>query len=189
MALAICEADDFVLDRRAIARAAPRYRAGIDGGAMRIRADDAMGLGGGAGDVARALRRSDGRRQRGKELGLCVAVLDFEPLPIDRQAVESWRSSGFQPRKVEARRVETSRERHGRLIAEAPGRRAVVAEMDYAAKECAGGDDDGSTGERAAVGELDPCDGARLGRDSRAASPSTSVRFGVFARSSCIARR
>ena len=45
---------------------------------MRIRADDAMGLGGGAGDVAGELRRGDRRRQRGKELRLRIAVLDFK---------------------------------------------------------------------------------------------------------------
>ena len=38
--------------------------------------------------------------------------------------------------------------------------------MDDAAKEGAGGDDDGSAGESAAVGELDPPNGAGLGHDS-----------------------
>ena len=61
VAVPVGEADHLVLDRGTIARTAPGDRAGIDGGAMRIRSDDAMGFGGGAGDVAGKLRRRDRR--------------------------------------------------------------------------------------------------------------------------------
>ena len=50
-------------------------------------------------------------------------------------------------------------------IAEAPGRRALVAEMDHSAQEGAGGQHDGGAGDDAAVGELDSRDGAAFGHD------------------------
>ena len=94
--------------------------------------------------------------QRGEEFGLGIAVLDLEPLPVDRRAVEARRRPGLEPREGEPGRVETARKRHRGLIAEAPGRRALVAEMDHSAKERAGGQDDRAAADCAAVGELDP---------------------------------
>ena len=105
MAVAIGEADHLVLDRRTIAWAAPGDRARIDGGAMRIRLDDAMGLGGGAGDVARELRRRDRGRHRGEEFRLWIAKLDLEALPVDGCAVEPGRGSGLEPRRARSRRA------------------------------------------------------------------------------------
>src|SRR5271170_3541254 len=134
---------------------------------MRIRAHDAMGLRRGAGDMAWQLRRGDRGRQRGEELRLRIPVLDLEPRPVDRQAVEPRRSPGLEPRKGESGRVETLRELDRGLIAETPRRRALVAEVDYSAKERAGGQDDGPAGERAAVGELDAVDRAGRRKDAR----------------------
>ena len=95
VAVAIGEADHLVLDRRTIAWAAPGDRARIDGGAMRIGADDAMGLGRGAGDVAGELRRRDPCRQRREEFRLGIAVLDLELHPsrsLSRRAEAAFRS-------------------------------------------------------------------------------------------------
>ena len=142
MALAIGEAEDLVLDRWTIARPSARDRAGIDGGAMRIRPHDAVGLLRRAGDVARKLRRGDRCGQRGEEFGLGIAVLNLETLPVDGRAVEPRRGPGLEPRKGEPGRVETARKRHRGLIAEAPGRGALVAKMNHSAKERAGGQDD-----------------------------------------------
>src|ERR1700678_516464 len=64
VAVAVGETDYLVLDRRTITPAPPGNRARIDGGAMRVRLHDAMGLGGGAGDVAWELRRGDPGRHR-----------------------------------------------------------------------------------------------------------------------------
>src|SRR5580704_14810064 len=102
---------------------------------MRIRLDDSVGLAGGAGDVARELRRRDRDRQRGEEFRLWIAMLDLELSPVDRRAVQARRGAGLQPRERESGAVETLRERDRGRIAETAGWRALVAEMDNAAKE------------------------------------------------------
>ena len=142
MAVAIGEADHLVLDRRTIARAAPGDRARIDGGAMRVGLDDAVGLGGGAGDVARKLRRRDRGRHRGEEFRLGIAKLDLEALPVDGCAVEPGRGPGLEPPERESGAVQALGERDRGRIAEASGRRALVAEMDHSAQEGAGGEHD-----------------------------------------------
>ena len=69
-------------------------------------------------------------------------MLNLETLPVDGRAVEPRRGPGLEPRKGEPGRVETARKRHRGLIAEAPGRGALVAKMNDSAKERAGGQDD-----------------------------------------------
>ena len=61
--------------------------------------------------------------------------------------------------------VQALRERNRGRIAEAPGRRSLVAEMDHAAQEGAGRQHDCAAGDRAAVRELDAGDSAGVGRD------------------------
>ena len=61
--------------------------------------------------------------------------------------------------------VQALGERDRGRIAETPGRRPLVAEMDHAAKKRAGGEHDGAAGDRAAVSELDAGDGAGVGGD------------------------
>ena len=134
---------------------------------MGVGADDAMGLLRRAGDVTGKLRRGDARGQRGEELGLQIAVLDLEPVPVDGRAVEPGRGAGLEAPERKARRVEAARERDRGRIAEAPGRRALFAEMDDPAEERAGGENDGRAGDRAPVGELDSGDGAVLRGDPR----------------------
>ena len=92
-------------------------------------------------------------------------MLDLEPLPVDRRAVEPRRRPGLEPTEREAGRVETSSERNRGGIAEPPGRRPLVAEVNDAAKERAGGQHDGAASDRAAVRQLDPGDCAGCGRD------------------------
>ena len=191
MAVAVGEADHLVLDRRAIARAAAGNRAGIDGGAMRVGADDAMGLGRRAGDVAGKLRRGDRlwsarRRIRARSSPCWIS----SRVPVDRRPVEPRRRAGLQPAEREAgarRGSGPARPRADRRSGRpgvrcsprwmTPRRNVPVVRTTRPA------------GERAAVGEFDAGDGAGLGRAIRAASPSTTVRFGVSAISACIARR
>ena len=132
---------------------------------MRIRLDDAMGLGGGAGDVARELRRGDARRHRGEEFRLGIAVLDLKPVPVDRSAVEPGWRSGLEPPEREPGAVEALGERDRGRIAETPGRRTLVAEMNDSAQEGAGGEHDCAAGDRAAVGELDAGYAVGIGGD------------------------
>src|ERR1700678_2504606 len=123
VAVAVGEADHLVLDRRTIAWAPPGDRARIDGGAMRIRLDDAVRLDGGARDVAGELRRRDPGRHRGEEFWLGIAVLDLKAVPVDRCAVEPRRRSSLEAREREPGAVQTLRERDRGRIAEASGRR------------------------------------------------------------------
>ena len=92
-------------------------------------------------------------------------MLDLEPLPVDGCAVEPGRGPGLEPREREAGAVQALGERDRGRIAETPGRRPLVAEMDHAAQEGAGGEHDCAAGDRAAVRELDARDSAGVGRD------------------------
>ena len=92
-------------------------------------------------------------------------MLDLEPLPVDGRAVEPGRGPGLEPRERESGAVEALRERNRGRIAETPGRRPLVAEVDHAAEEGAGRENDCAAGDRAAVSELNSGDGAGVGRD------------------------
>ena len=100
-----------------------------------------------------------------KNSGSGIAVLDLKRVPVDRRPVEPRRGSGLEPREREAGAVQALGERDRGRIAEAAGGRSLVAEMDHAAQEGAGREDDRPAGERAAVGERDAGDGAGVGRD------------------------
>ena len=82
------------------------------------------------------------------------------------QSIEAPSSRGGVPvlrrREDEARGVQAAREVDRRRVADAAGRGALVAEMNDAAQERAGGDDDGAAGKGASVGELDAGDRAAL---------------------------
>src|SRR6202453_3619588 len=132
---------------------------------MRIRLNDAMGLGGGAGDVAGELRSRDARRQRREKLRLGIAMLDLKALPVDGCAVEPRRRSRLEAREREPRAIETLRERDRGRIAEAPGRRPLVAEMDDASEKGAGGEHDCAAGDRSAVAEVDAGYAVGIARD------------------------
>ena len=115
-------------------------------------------------------------------------MLDLEPVPVDGRAVEPGRGAGLEPAERESGRVEAPRQRNRGRIAEAPGGRALLAEMDDAAEERAGGEDDRRAGDRAPVGELDSGDGAGFRHDPRRFAFDNG-QFGVPATSACIARR
>ena len=105
-------------------------------------------------------------RQRGEEFRLGIAKLDLELVPVDRRSVKARRRSGLEPPEREAGAVEALGERDRGRIAETSGRRSLVAKMDHAAQESAGGEDDGAAGDGAAVSERDAGDGAGVGRDA-----------------------
>ena len=160
MAFAVGKADDLVLDRGAVARTASGNRAGIDGGPVRVVAHDGMSRRGRAGDVAGDLRRRDRRGERGKRLGRIVAGLNLERAPVDARAIEARRRPGLQPAEREAGRVHAAGERDRRRVAEPAGRRPLIAEMDHAAQERAGREDERAAGEPAPVGEFERRDPA-----------------------------
>ena len=67
--------------------------------------------------------------------------------------VEAGRRPGLETREGKAGGLEAQRQRDRSRIAESPGGGARLPEMDDAAQEGAGGDDDGAAGKSAAVGE------------------------------------
>ncbi len=92
-------------------------------------------------------------------------MLDFEPSPVDRRAVQARRGAGLEPRERESGAVEALRERDRGRIAETPGRRPLVAEVNHPAQEGAGGEHDRAAGDRAAIRERDARNGVGVGCD------------------------
>ncbi len=97
MPVALAEAHDLVLDRRAVARAAARDLARIHGRAMDVVANDAMGRLVGAGDAALDLGLCDALGQRRERLGRLVARLHLDRAPVDGAAIEPRRRPGLEP--------------------------------------------------------------------------------------------
>ena len=106
---------------------------------MEIGADDLMHLGGGMGDVAGKLRRRDRVGEVGERRWRIVAVLNLKPLPVDGAAVEPRRRSGLEPAEAKRGfRQAVSQTDGGRLV-HATGRDRLLADVDQAAQERAGG--------------------------------------------------
>ena len=136
---------------------------------------------GGAGDAALDLRVRDPLGQRRERLRRLVAGLHLQARPVDGAAVEPRRRAGLQPAERKPKPLERRDKPSRRRLADPAGRRLLLADMDQAAQERAGGQN-----HRA---------GARIrghrpaGRPSRgrfrairsSASPSITVRFGGFA--------
>ena len=100
MRLALLEPHHLVFDRGAIAGPPAGNRAGIDRRCAEIFFDNCMALWSRVGDEAVDLRAEDRLGQKGKGLGFGIAALAFEHVPIDRAAIEPWRSSGFETAKA-----------------------------------------------------------------------------------------
>ena len=93
--VALAEAHDLVLDRRAIARTAALDLAGIHRRAMHIGANDFMGRRRRAGDAALDLRIGDALGQHRERLRRIVPRLHFQRRPVDRarrRAAAAYRS-------------------------------------------------------------------------------------------------
>ena len=108
--LALGEAHDLVLDRRAVARTDAFDLAGVHRRPMEVGADDLVGGRRGLGDVAGDLRRGDRARQIGEGLGRLVAVLLLERAVVDRAAIEPRRRAGLETTESGSRRLQLLRE-------------------------------------------------------------------------------
>ena len=160
MAVAIAEADDLVLDRGAIARAAALDLAGIHRRAMHIGPDHVMGRRRRPGDPALDLRRRDPVGHDRKRLRRIVAGLHFDRGPVDGRAIEPRRRAGLQSSERKAGPLEGSRKPHRRRLADPAGGPVLLAEMDQAAQEGPGGDDDGTGRELPALAQTNAGDPA-----------------------------
>src|SRR6266850_3502870 len=146
--LCLGELHDLVLDRRTVARPTTTDRAPVQRRLLQVALDDVLhflpGPGDPAGDLTRPL---DALVEREAEL-TGVAVLSLDLTPIHRSAIDARRRAGLEARYCKSNILNGLRHLNGRLIAGTAGGDLLVrAQVNAAAKECAGGDDDGARGE------------------------------------------
>ena len=131
---------------------------------MNIFADDAMRLRRGPGDVAGHLRivmrhPPGAKAERG---GIGVAGLHLKLRPVDGAAVETRRRSGLQPATAQAKLLQSFAQKHGGGFAGASRGILLLAAMDQAVEERAGGDDDSGRADGASVAQADAADSLAL---------------------------
>ena len=140
-----------------------------------------------AGDAALDLRRLDALGEHRERLRRLVAGLHLDRGPVDRRAVEPRRRAGLQPAEREAEPLERARKPDGGRLADPAGRRLLLADMDQAAQERAGGQHHGAAGKFAAVGQRERPVTRPSAISRSSASPSITVRFAVSRIAACIA--
>ena len=128
-----------------------------------------------ARDAALDLRRLDARGQHRERLGRLVARLHLDRGPVDRRAVEPRRRAGLEPAEREAEPLERERQAERRRLADPAGRRLLLADMDQAAQERAGGQHDGAAANLAAVARAARRRPGRRAISRSSTSPSITV--------------
>jgi hypothetical protein len=106
MAVAVAEADDLVLNRRAVTRTAALDLAGIHRRSMHVGADDFMRCGRRPCDGATDLPVRNAFREHRERLRRIVAGLHLERRPVDRHAVEPGRGTGLKAPKGKTRTLQ-----------------------------------------------------------------------------------
>ena len=183
VAAAVGEADDLVLDRRAVARADALDLAGIHGRAIEVPPDELVGRRGRGGDAAGDLRRGDAVGQIGERNRRVVARLHLQAGPVDRAAVEPRRRPGLETTEREAEPAQGGREAERGRLADAAGGDLLLADMDETAQEGAGRYDDRAARRRSPrPSVLTPRTWPESSRSISSAPPARIVRFGCSAR-------
>ena len=95
--VAVGEAHDLVLDRRAVARTGRGDPPGVQGGAVETPSDEGMRSRVREGDVTIDLGRCDRIGLEGERYRLRIARLPIEDVEIDRAPQDSRRRAGLQP--------------------------------------------------------------------------------------------
>ena len=119
-----------------------------------------MDLGIGAGDAAFDLWVLDPRGEQGERHRLVVRRLLVDTGPIDGPAVETGRGAGLQASEGKAEPRKSLRQAKRGALAHAAGRDLLIADMDQARQEGAGGDDHGPRRENAPIGQQETGDPA-----------------------------
>ena len=176
--ITIGEADDLVLDRRAVTRARRGDAAGVKGRQVEIVADERVRLRIGEGDVTIDLMPCDRVGLEGERHRLRIARLPLQRVEVDRLLQHARRRAGLQPahRKAEPRQGLRQPDR-GHFL-DAAARSIFQAHVQETAQEGAGGHDGARRREHEAGGQGHPSRTPSSTRRSHA-SPSTSVRRGV----------
>ena len=162
VALAFGEAHHLVLDRGAVARPHPLDAPAIDRALVQVGADQRMRRGRGGGDAAGHLPVGDALRHPGQGFGILVPRLGFQRIPGDAAPVEAWRRAGLEPRQRQPEPFEGKGKADGGRIPHAPGRDALLPDMDLAAQEGAGRHDQGAAADAPAIPRQD-CRHAAIG--------------------------
>ena len=103
VAVLVREANDLVFDGGAIARTFAVDHTAVDGGEVQVVADQLMGFGGGAGDVAaHLLTAHPGGRVKGEEAIGRIAGLLLQLIEGDAAPVHPGGGAGFEPVGLEA---------------------------------------------------------------------------------------
>ena len=101
MRFLVGEADDLVLDRRAVARSAAANLARVHRRAVQVRADQVVDRRRGLGGVANDLRDRDGVGREAEGTGWIVARLRLALREVDGPAVEPTGGAGLEARQFE----------------------------------------------------------------------------------------
>ena len=143
MAGLVGEADNLVLDRGAVARAATRQTPPIDSAFAEIVSDDAVSFLGRVGDAAGDLRHRDPVSQEAEGHGLVVCRLHLQPVPGNGATVQARGRAGLQTPHHQISGVQVGGQTRRRVLAVAARRDAQIAAMDDAVEEGAGRQHDG----------------------------------------------
>ena len=141
MAGAVGEAHDLVLDRGAIAGAAPGDGAVVDGGFLHVGGDDGVGGLGRVGDAASDLGNGDAVRQKGERHRLVVGGLHVEARPVDGRAAQARGRSRLETAQWQAGGAQAIGQAERGGLAVTAGGNARLADVDHAAEEGAGRED------------------------------------------------
>ena len=144
MFVAVGEADDLVLDGRAVAGAGAFDLAAVHGSAMEVGADEVVDAGVGVGDVAGQLGLVDPVGQEGEGDGVGVAGLGFEAGEVDGAAIEARGGAGLEAEEFEAERAKAAGEAAGGDVAAAAALGFGLAGVHDGLEEGAGGEHDGA---------------------------------------------
>ncbi|MNS62987.1 hypothetical protein D3C72_960700 [compost metagenome] len=145
--LFVLEPHDLVFDARAVTRADALDGAGVDGAAVEVLEDDAVGLGRRVRQPAGVLRLGGRGRLEGEVKDLVGAAVCLQLAVIDRVRRHARGRAGLEAMQLEAQGVEALGELHGRGLVAAAGDEVVLADVALAAQEGAGGDDHGLGGQ------------------------------------------
>ena len=158
------ELHDLVFDRGAVARAAAADRTAIQRRLLEVALNDRLQFLAGPRDPAWHLARPFDSLVDREAIFVAVAVLPLDLAPIHRAPIDAWGCACLETRYCKSNRFNDLCHLNGWLIAGAArGDLRIGAEVNAAAEECTGRDDDGQGSEAASVSSLDAGDPRAVG--------------------------
>ena len=146
MPIAVREAHDLVLDRRAVARPDARDAPRVHRRTADVVGDDLVRRRVGPRHVTRHLRQARERRGRGVAEGtrIGVALLDLHAVPVERSGAHAWRRTGLEATELQLQPRHVTGEPFAGAFSDATTRGNRFAHVHDGAQERAGGQDRGS---------------------------------------------